>query len=134
MSAKIQKLDINSPGEAVDSRHSQIPFVEIQQFNPCGQKQGRHLKKLFTEALFLIGKRLDQPNCPSLEVQVNHLWQIHLKKHYTFFVCFLFVVYGSSQARGQIGGAVASPHHSPNNTGSQPHLQPTLHLVAMLNP
>ena len=35
------------------------------------------------------------------------------------------MAYRSSQARGQIGAAAASLHHSHSNTGSEPHLQPT---------
>ena len=42
--------------------------------------------------------------------------------------------YGSAQARGQIGAAAASLHHSHSNTGSQPHLQPTPQLAARLDP
>ena len=42
--------------------------------------------------------------------------------------------YGSFQARGQIGIAAPSLHHSHNNTGSEPHLQPTLKLTAMPDP
>ena len=33
------------------------------------------------------------------------------------------MAYGSSQARGQIGAAAVSLHHSHSNTGSEPHLQ-----------
>ena len=45
-------------------------------------------------------------------------------------------VYGSSQARGQIEAEAAGLHHSHGNAKSQPHLQPTLWLMAMpiLNP
>jgi len=42
--------------------------------------------------------------------------------------------YGSFQARDQIGAAAAGLCHRHSNTGSEPHLQPTLHLVAMLDP
>ena len=40
--------------------------------------------------------------------------------------------YGGSQARGPIGAAAASPHHS--NAGSEPHLRPTPQLMAMPDP
>ena len=58
-----------------------------------------------------------------------------------FFVC-LFVLlfraapmaYGSSQPRGQIGGTVASLHHSHSHVGSQLHLRPTPQLTAMRDP
>ena len=49
------------------------------------------------------------------------------------FVCFVFlfraalVAYGSSQARGWIGGVAASLHHSHSSAGSEPRLQPTPH-------
>ena len=42
--------------------------------------------------------------------------------------------YGSSQARGLIGAAAASLHHSHSNAGSEPHLKPTPLFVAMLDP
>ena len=42
--------------------------------------------------------------------------------------------YGSSQARGQIRAAVGGLHHSHSNTGSEPYLQPTPQLVAILDP
>ena len=38
--------------------------------------------------------------------------------------------YGGSQARGQIGATAAGLHHSHNNAGSEPHLQPTSQLTA----
>ena len=41
---------------------------------------------------------------------------------------------GNSQARGQIGGAAASLHHSHGNAGSQPSLGPTLQLAATPDP
>ena len=40
--------------------------------------------------------------------------------------------YGSSQARGQIGAASLHPSHS--NTRSEPHLWPTLQLMATWDP
>ena len=42
--------------------------------------------------------------------------------------------FGSSQARGCIRDIAASLHHSHSNTRSEPHLQPTLQIMAMLNP
>ena len=55
---------------------------------------------------------------------------------FNFF--FLFravpVVYGSFQARGQIAAAVAGLHHSRSNPGSEPQLQLTSQLAAMLDP
>ena len=39
---------------------------------------------------------------------------------------------GSFQARGQIGAAAASLHHSHSNVGSKPHLHPTPQLMATL--
>ena len=65
--------------------------------------------------------------------------------HFVVFLLLLFflfwfffratpVAYGSSQARGGIGAAAAGLHHSHSNVGSEPHLQPMLQLVAMLDP
>ena len=44
------------------------------------------------------------------------------------------MAYGISQARGQIGGTAAGLPHSHSNSGSEPCLQPTLQLLAMLDP
>jgi len=63
-----------------------------------------------------------------------------LRKFSSAFVlfCFVFraapVAYGSSQARGHIRAAAAGLHHSHNNPGSKPSLQPMLQLTAMLDP
>ena len=42
--------------------------------------------------------------------------------------------YGGSQARGQIGPTAASLHHSHSNGGSEPRLQSTPQIMAMLDP
>ena len=44
------------------------------------------------------------------------------------------MAYGSSQARGRIGAAAASLHHSHSNAGSNSRLGPTPQLMAMPNP
>ena len=44
------------------------------------------------------------------------------------------VVYGGSQATGQIGAAAISLCHSHNNAGSQLHLRLTPHVRAMQDP
>ena len=44
------------------------------------------------------------------------------------------MTYGGSQARGLIGDVAAGPHHSHSNMGSEPHLQLTPQLTAMLDP
>ena len=44
------------------------------------------------------------------------------------------VVYGSSQARGQIAVAAAGLCHSHSNMASEPHLQSTPQLTAMPDP
>ena len=55
-----------------------------------------------------------------------------------FFFPFPFMAtlaaYVSCQARGGIGAAAASQHHSHSNARSEPHLQPTPQLTAMLHP
>ena len=43
-------------------------------------------------------------------------------------------VYGNSQARGQIGAAAVSLHHSHSHIRSEPHLQSMLQLVATPGP
>ena len=55
------------------------------------------------------------------------------------FVCFLFfratpAVFGSFQARGQIGAIAAGPHHSYSHARSEPCLRPTPQLTAMSDP
>ena len=55
-----------------------------------------------------------------------------------FFVLFAFwatpAAYGGSQARGRIGATAAGLHHSHSIVGSEWHLQPTLQVMAMLDP
>ena len=58
-----------------------------------------------------------------------------------FFFFFLFatswatsVVYGGSQARGQIGTIATGLHQSHSNAGSEPCLQPTPQFTATLDP
>ena len=43
------------------------------------------------------------------------------------------MAYGGSQARDQIGVVVAGLHHSHNNMGSEPRLQSTPQLTAVLD-
>ena len=55
------------------------------------------------------------------------------------FACFLSflgrtMAHGSSQARGRIGAAAASLHHSHSNEGSEPYLQPMLQFTATPDP
>ena len=51
-----------------------------------------------------------------------------------FFLTAAGAAYGSSWARGQMRAAAAGLYHSHSKAGSQPHLQPTLQLVAMPDP
>ena len=56
---------------------------------------------------------------------------------FLFGQCLLRVTpetYGGSQARGRIGAAAASLHHSHSNARSEPSLRPTPQLMAMLDP
>ena len=61
---------------------------------------------------------------------------MHGKEPLFFF--FLFrattTVYGSYQARGQIGAIAASLRHSRGNAGSKLSLRPTPQLMATLDP
>ena len=58
--------------------------------------------------------------------------------HKYFFLFFFLraapAAHGSSQARGQIRAAAAHLHHSLSNMGYEPHLQPTVQLVATPDP
>ena len=56
-----------------------------------------------------------------------------------FFGLFAFsraapVAHGGSQARGLIGAVAAELHQSHSNAGSEPRLQPTPQLTAVLDP
>ena len=55
-----------------------------------------------------------------------------------FFFFFFFksahAAYVRSQARGQVGAAAASLHHSHSNAGSKQHLRPTPHRTATRDP
>jgi len=56
-----------------------------------------------------------------------------------FFCLFAFsraapMAYGGSQARSLIGAVATGLHHSHNNAGSEPHLQPIPQLTAMPDP
>ena len=55
-----------------------------------------------------------------------------------FLIFFIFraapVAYESSQARGHIVAITAGLHHSHSHSRSEPHLQPTLQLMATLDP
>ena len=66
---------------------------------------------------------------------------------FTLFCCIYLFIYicpfffraipaacGISQARAQIGATAAGLHHSHSNVRSESHLQPTLQLMAMLDP
>ena len=66
------------------------------------------------------------------------LFQICLGIIIIIIIIWLFrttpAAYGGSQARGQIGATAAGLHHSHNNVGSLPQLQPTPQLAATLDP
>ena len=51
--------------------------------------------------------------------------------HLFVFFRAVSVAYGSSQAKGQIGATAARHIYSHSNGGSEPHLCPTLQLMAM---
>ena len=61
---------------------------------------------------------------------------ITLLLFFFFFLHFRAVpkTYGGSQAKGQIRATAASLPHSHSNMGSEPCLQPTQQLTAMLDP
>ena len=73
---------------------------------------------------------------------VNNPTGVHEDVFFLFcFVlsCFVFsraapVAYGGTQARGLIGAAAASLHHSHSNMGSELHLQSAPQLMATPDP
>ena len=76
------------------------------------------------------------PKFSSIFLQASRIHCGRLGTTGTFF--FLFraapVVYGGSQASGQIGATAAGLHHSHSNSRSKPLLQPTPQLMATLDP
>ena len=56
---------------------------------------------------------------------------------FLFYFIWLFratvETYGSSQARGRIGAVAVGLHHIHSKARSEPHLQPTPQLTAMLD-
>ena len=76
------------------------------------------------------------------ELYLDHtVWNYELKPSslaynplYSLGFLVIPMAYGRSQARAQIGAAVASLHHSHSNTDSEPALQPTPQFTAILYP
>ena len=65
-----------------------------------------------------------------------HLCLPEIRPTLLFLSCLFFLraapkAYGSSQARGQIGAAAASLHHSHSNARSKPHPQPMPQLTTI---
>ena len=64
------------------------------------------------------------------------MWEFVIVHFLVFFFFFIFMAapaaYGSSQARGQIGAAAASLHHSHSNARTQPCLRPIPQLMAAM--
>ena len=67
---------------------------------------------------------------------------LHIAFPYDFYLFIYFfaiswaapAAYGSSQARGRIGAEAASLYHTHSNARSEPHLCPTLQLMATPDP
>ena len=81
----------------------------------------------------------DQPQRLELLVLVSNLTSaLNLPQPSAVLLFCLFgatpAEYGTSQARGQIGAAAASPHHSRSNARSKPCLRPTPQLTATVGP
>ena len=67
--------------------------------------------------------------------QVNG-WSREPKNFILLLLFFVFsratpMAYGGSQARGLVGAFAAGLRQSHSNVGSEPHLRPTLQLMAM---
>ena len=73
------------------------------------------------------------------KVTVSHLlplvcWKWIIWSFFFFFFLAAPGAYGGSQARSWIGATAAGLHHSHSNIRSEPPLQPTPQLMAMLDP
>ena len=98
---------------------------------------------IFPSKLFSISYFLFSPTCTwrissswtgYLGSLFTHPFNKHLFIHLFLLFRALLVAYGGSWARGLIGVAAASLHHSHCNTGSEPHLRPTPQLKATPDP
>ena len=74
-----------------------------------------------------------KPGTPRGFISGEHVSEQLLNK-FSFLPRATPMAYGSFQARGWVGAAAASLHHSHRNTGSETYLQPLLNLVSTLNP
>ena len=72
---------------------------------------------------------------PLLEIIfTTRLWKLFLFLFFFFLGLHLWQAYGSSQARGQIGGTAADLCHSHSTSRSEPHLRPTPQFAAIPDP
>ena len=87
---------------------------------------------------------LDSVSSSTMNIGVHITFPIMVFSRYMsrsfffFFFVFLFraasEAYGSPQGRSQIGAAAVVLYHSHSNARTQLHLQPVLHLAAILDP
>ena len=100
---------------------------------PSSPARSLQLINLQLRQLFLV----TDPICWLFCVQHMSVSIAYLQGFVLVFGFCLFraapTAYGSSQNWGQIGAAASGLHHSHSNTGSEPHLQPTPQLTALLD-
>ena len=89
---------------------------------------------------FHLGGEKKKYSTNKKSLKTHPSWSIPLLKFYSFLSLSLFffmatpVIYGLSQARGQIGAAAAGLHPSYSNVGSEPCPRPTPQLTATPDP
>ena len=89
----------------------------------------------FSTGLLILGRSAEKCNLLKTFLESSR----GISPFFFFFGLFAFsraapVAHGGSQARGRIEAVAAGLCQSHSNTGSEPRLQPTPQLMAMLNP
>ena len=83
-------------------------------------------------------KKLRMGKCKA-KIMTEHSVQVETDSTFLYPFSFLlvravFVAYGGSQDRGQIGAVATSLHHSHSHAGSKPRLRPTPQLTPTPDP
>ena len=110
------------------------------------------IKKILVEINVIINDFKKNQPLLAFHVQTTFECYLYIRTHLCMYILYIFhkcvyyiiiilifffratlMAYGGSQARGRIKAAASSLHHSHSNARSEPRLQPTLQLMAMLD-